>query len=53
MVNYRKQYSIMICAASEALDELELTPENYRAINLLKKALDEVEELSIDEMREQ
>lgn len=49
-MNFHKQYSIMVCAASEVLDELELTPENFRAIRILKKALDEAEELSVDEM---
>ena len=51
MQNYHKQYSILVCAASAAIDELfrDRDMVNLKVIRILKDALDEAEYLSVSD----
>lgn len=47
MEDWKKMYSILCGAISDALDILPLIPENMPAVELLHDALEEAEELYI------
>lgn len=49
MPNYEKMYSLLCCAASEAIDRLPPTPENLPVVSLLQQALNSAEELYIQD----
>lgn len=49
MPNYEKMYSLLCCAASEAIDRLPPTPENLPVVSLLQQALESTEELYIQD----
>lgn len=52
MADYPKMYAILCAAASDALDALPDTPENRRAAQLLRQALEKAEALYLDSAEE-
>ena len=49
MADYQKMYYILCSAASKAIDLMADTPANYAARRTLLEALDEAEDLYINE----